>query len=161
MAPLIIVRCPKAAPVASSSPWPFYLPEHRQFVHVPWESRHRYLHFVLLHCCYKIHKVLVANLAPSLPARAAARRERLARVRFRIPELAFGPPPRQRALLQRRDASQIVAAILEAFERFDELLRDRLVANDSDNAAHPDALHKPSGRAEPTSSSPRVISTSR
>ena len=75
--------------------------------------------------------------------------ERLAReLCFQILELAFGAPPRQRALLQRRHAGRIVAAILEALERFDELRGDRLAADDSDNAAHL-SMHSPNPVAEP------------
>ena len=64
--------------------------------------------------------------------------ERLAgKLRFQILELAFRAPPRQHAMLERGDAGRIVAAIFEALERVDEQRRDRLVADDSDDAAHP------------------------
>ena len=56
--------------------------------------------------------------------------------RFEILELAFGAPARQHAVLQRGDARGIVAAIFEALERIDQLRRGRLVADDTDNAAH-------------------------
>jgi hypothetical protein len=55
---------------------------------------------------------------------------------FQILELAFGTPPRQRTFLQCRYASRIVTAVFEALERIDQLWRDRLVSNYSDNAAH-------------------------
>ena len=89
--------------------------------------------------------------------------ERFAReLCFQVLELAFSTPPRQRAVLQRRHAGRIVAAIFEALERFDELRGDRLAADDSDNAAHL-LMHSPNRVAEPNStpSPPRTISTSR
>ena len=55
---------------------------------------------------------------------------------FQILELAFGAPPREHTVLERRHAGRVVAAIFEALECFDELRGDRLAANDSDNAAH-------------------------
>ena len=60
-----------------------------------------------------------------------------AKPRFQVLELAFGAPPRQHAVLERRHAGRIVAAVFEALERIDELRRSRLTADDSDNAAHP------------------------
>ena len=50
-------------------------------------------------------------------------------------ELAFGAAARQRAALQRRDAGGIVAAVFEALERIDELARDRLTAENSNDPA--------------------------
>ena len=56
--------------------------------------------------------------------------ERLAReLCFQILELAFGAPARQHAVLERRHAGGIVAAVLEALERFDQQRRDRLAAD--------------------------------
>ena len=79
--------------------------------------------------------------------------ERFAReLCFEVLELAFGAPPRQRAVLERRHAGRIVAAVLEALERFDELRRNRpaAVADDPDDAAHPAwMLLRPAPRVQP------------
>ena len=75
---------------------------------------------------------------PAGVADADRARQRLAReLLFQILELAFGAPARQHAMLERGDAGGIVAAIFEALERVDKQRRDRLAADDPDNAAHP------------------------
>ena len=51
-------------------------------------------------------------------------------------ELAFGAAARQVALLQRRDAGGVVAAIFEALERIDHQGRDRLATQYPDDPAH-------------------------
>ncbi len=75
------------------------------------------------------------------PARVAdpdGSRKRLAHEPlFQVLELALGATPRQRAVLQRRHARRIVAAVFETLERFDEKRCDRLAADDADNPAHP------------------------
>ena len=55
---------------------------------------------------------------------------------FQIPELALGAPARQHANLKGGDAGGIIAAVFEALERIDQQRRDRLAADDFDNAAH-------------------------
>ena len=55
---------------------------------------------------------------------------------LQILELALGAPPRQHAVLERRDARGIIAAVFEALERIDQLRRGRLLADDTDNPAH-------------------------
>ncbi len=74
---------------------------------------------------------------PAGVADADGSQQRLAgEPRFQILQLALGAPPRQHAVLQRGDARGIIAAVFEALERIDQLRRSRLVADDSDNAAH-------------------------
>ena len=52
-------------------------------------------------------------------------------------ELAFRAQPRQVSVLKRRDAGEIVAAIFQPLERVDELIGNRLAAeNDADYSAH-------------------------
>jgi hypothetical protein len=47
--------------------------------------------------------------------------ERFAReLLFQIPELAFGTPAREHAVLERGDAGGIIAAVFEALERIDQ-----------------------------------------
>ena len=55
--------------------------------------------------------------------------------RFQIAQLALGAAARQRAVLERGHAGGVVAAIFEALERIDELPRDRLTAENSNNPA--------------------------
>ncbi len=55
---------------------------------------------------------------------------------FQVPELALGAPTRQPPVLERRDAGRVVAAIFEPLQRLDEQVRDRLTAEDADDAAH-------------------------
>ena len=54
---------------------------------------------------------------------------------LQVLELALGAPARQRAALQRRDAGGVVAAIFQALERIDELARDRLTPENSNDPA--------------------------
>ena len=51
-------------------------------------------------------------------------------------ELAFRAQPRQVSVLKRRDAGGIVAAIFQPLERVDELIGNRLAAENSDYSAH-------------------------
>src|SRR5436309_879396 len=53
-----------------------------------------------------------------------------------IVELAFGPPPLKLAVIDRADASGIVAAIFEAFESVEQALRDVRLSDDANNPAH-------------------------
>jgi hypothetical protein len=53
-----------------------------------------------------------------------------------IAQLAFGAAPRDCAMLERRDAGAVIAAIFEALQRVDEARRNRLDTDDSDNPAH-------------------------
>ena len=85
-------------------------------------------------------RVALGRLAVGRPAGVAdADRCRcsgsLAQPLFEVAELALGAAARQRAVLQRRDAGGIVAAVFEALERIDELARHRLTAENSDNPA--------------------------
>ena len=74
---------------------------------------------------------------PAGVADADGARQRLAgEPRFEIAQLALGAPARQLAVLERGDAGGIVAAVFEALERIDQLRRDRLTAENSDNPAH-------------------------
>src|SRR5262249_54233131 len=52
-----------------------------------------------------------------------------------IAELAFGAPSRQHARFERRHTRGIVAAVLKALERVDQLPRNRLTAENSNDAA--------------------------
>jgi hypothetical protein len=55
---------------------------------------------------------------------------------LQVLQLAFGTPTRQHAApLQGGDTGRIVAAIFEALERIDELVRNRLTAENSDYPA--------------------------
>ena len=49
--------------------------------------------------------------------------------RLEVLELALGPPPVQPAVLERRDAGRIVAAVFEAFQRIDDRPGDRTRPN--------------------------------
>ena len=67
---------------------------------------------------------------PTVPASGSLREPLL-----QVLELAFGAPARQRAALQRRDAGGVVAAIFQALQRIDELARDRLTPENSNDPA--------------------------
>ncbi len=56
---------------------------------------------------------------------------------FERVQFAFGAATAEHAMIERRDAGGIVAAILETLECIDELTRDRLVSDNSDDPAHP------------------------
>ena len=55
---------------------------------------------------------------------------------FEIAQLALGAAALQLAVLQRRDAGGIVAAIFEPLQGVDQLARDRALSENADNAAH-------------------------
>ncbi len=55
---------------------------------------------------------------------------------LQIPELAFGAPAFEMAVFDRRNARRIVAAIFQPLQRVDELTRNRLTPENSDNSAH-------------------------
>ena len=54
---------------------------------------------------------------------------------LQVLELALGAPARQRPALERRNAGGVVAAILQALERIDELARDGLTPENSNDPA--------------------------
>jgi len=54
---------------------------------------------------------------------------------LQILELALGAPARQRTALQGGDAGRVVAAILQPFERVDQLPGDGFTAQNSNNPA--------------------------
>ena len=90
--------------------------------------------------------VALGRLAVGRPAGVADadRARRAARSRSRASRLRSLPSARRRvelAVLQRGDAGGIVAAIFEALERIDQLARDRLAAENSDDSAH--VLNRP------------------
>ena len=51
-------------------------------------------------------------------------------------ELAPGAPAFKLAVLKRRDASRIIAAVFEALQRVDDRARDRSRPENADNSAH-------------------------
>ena len=53
-----------------------------------------------------------------------------------ILEFALGAPPLEPAVLERRDAGQVVAAVFESLERLDDGPRDRPPPQHAHNAAH-------------------------
>jgi hypothetical protein len=55
---------------------------------------------------------------------------------FEILEFAFGSPPLKLAAFEGGDAGGVVAAIFEALEGIDQLLRDRAASQNADNPAH-------------------------
>ena len=61
--------------------------------------------------------------------RPAERRRR--KFRLQVLELALGAPPRQPAVLERRDARGIVAAVFEPLQRIDNRARDRPASRES------------------------------
>jgi hypothetical protein len=81
------------------------------------------------------------GLAVRRPARVAdadgpAKRRR-GKFRLQVLELALGAPPLQAAILQRRDARGIVAAIFKPLQRIDNRARDRPGPENPDNPTHP------------------------
>ena len=74
---------------------------------------------------------------PAGVADAGGTLERLAlQPGLQVPELAFGALARQRACFQRRHAGRVIAAVLEPFERVDELTGHRLGPQNPDDPAH-------------------------
>ncbi len=64
--------------------------------------------------------------------------ERLAlEPRFQGAQLAFGAAARQHAVIERGDAGRVIAAVFEALERIDQMARDRLAPENSNDPAHP------------------------
>jgi hypothetical protein len=55
---------------------------------------------------------------------------------LQIPELAFGSPPREPAIFERRNSGRIITSVFEALERFHQLAGNRRATQDSYNAAH-------------------------
>ena len=55
---------------------------------------------------------------------------------LQVLELALGAPPGQVPRFQRGNAGRVIAAIFQPLERVDQLTGDRLMAEDSNNAAH-------------------------
>ena len=68
------------------------------------------------------------------PDRPAERRRR--KLRLEVLELALGAAPLQLAVLERRHASGIVAAIFEPLQRIDNRTRDRAGPENPDNSTH-------------------------
>ena len=52
-------------------------------------------------------------------------------------QLALGAAARKLAMIEGGDAGRVIAAILEALERIDQLARDRPFPQNSDDPAHP------------------------
>ena len=74
---------------------------------------------------------------PARMADAGAAGKRLRGEPFlEVAELALGPAAGQMAVLERRDAGRIVAAIFEPLQRIDEQRRHRPRPENPDNAAH-------------------------
>ena len=67
--------------------------------------------------------------------RAAQRRR--GKFRLEVLEFALGAPPLQPAVLERRQAGGIVAAVFESLQRIDNRARDWPRPEDSDNPTHP------------------------
>ena len=57
---------------------------------------------------------------------------------FEVLQLALGAAALEVVAFERGDACGIVAAIFKAFERIDDLIRDRSASENADNAAHAD-----------------------
>jgi hypothetical protein len=57
--------------------------------------------------------------------------------RFKRTQLAFGAPAAKHAVIKRSNAGGVIAAVLEALERVDELAGNRLSSENSDDPAHP------------------------
>ncbi len=87
-------------------------------------------------------RVVLGRLAVSGPAGVAdagVTFERLgAQTRFEIFQFAFGATTIEMAAFDGRDACGIVAAIFQALQRIDQLLRDGPAPQNADNAAHAD-----------------------
>src|SRR5689334_10387444 len=56
---------------------------------------------------------------------------------FQRAQFALRPPAAKNAFFKRGDSGRVVAAVLETLERIDELARDRLGTDNSDDPAHP------------------------
>ncbi len=86
----------------------------------------------------RVALVRLAVRRPAGMADADIAGERLLRqALFQRRELAFGAAAAERAVIERGDAGGVVAAVFEAFERLDQVARDRLTSDDSDDPAHP------------------------
>ena len=80
------------------------------------------------------------RLAVRRPARMAdadrpAKRRRR-KLGLQVLQLALGAPPLQLAVLERRHAGRIVAAIFEPLQRVDNRARDRPGPENPDNSTH-------------------------
>ena len=86
------------------------------------------------------------GLAVRRPARVAdadrAAKRRRGKLRLQVPELALGAPPRELAVLERRHAGGIVAAVFEPLQRIDNRARDRPGPENPDNSTHSGSLAK-------------------
>ncbi len=56
---------------------------------------------------------------------------------FQRCELALGAPAAERAMIQSGDTGGVIAPVLEALERLDQMAGNRLASNNSDDPAHP------------------------
>src|SRR5579859_3162946 len=85
-------------------------------------------------------RVALGRLAVGGPARmsdAGMARERLGpQSLLEIFELALGAAALEMVALQRRDAGRIIAAIFQPLERIHDLVCDRTMPENADNAAH-------------------------
>ena len=85
--------------------------------------------------------VVLRGLAVRRPAGVAdadrAAERRCGKFRLEVLELAFGAPPVQPAVLERRHAGGIIAAIFEPLQRSDNRARDRPGPENPDNSTHP------------------------
>ena len=80
----------------------------------------------------------VAQRVWPMPIVAAKRRR--GQFRLEVLELALGAPPLQSAVLERRHAGGIIAAIFEPLQRVDNRARDRSGPENPDNSTHPKSL---------------------
>ena len=86
----------------------------------------------------------LGRLAMRRPAGVAdadrARERRGGELGLEVSELALGPPAFKLAVLKRRDARGIIAAVFEALQRIDNRACDRPRPQNAHNAAHPRSL---------------------
>src|ERR1700727_2336080 len=84
--------------------------------------------------------VAFGRLAMRRPARMAdanrPAKRRGGELRLQVPKLALGAPPLQLAVLERRHAGGIVAAIFEPLQRIDNRAGDRPGPENPDNSTH-------------------------
>ena len=85
-------------------------------------------------------RILLDRLTVRRPARMAdsdrAAHRLLLQSRYEVRQFALGAAALDAAVDQGRDARRIVAAIFEALEGADQLVGDRFLGDDSDDAAH-------------------------
>ena len=83
----------------------------------------------------------LGRLAVRRPAGVAdadrAQERRGGELGLEVLELALGAPAFELAVLERRDARRIIAAVFEPLQRVDDRARDRPRPENADNSAHP------------------------